>query len=176
MPHVAFLRGMNLGRRRITNHELCACFASMGFTGVSAFLASGNVIFESAEGGATALADRIQDGLEKALGYPVPTFLRSASEVRAITERRPFTAEELASRGKPQVLLLTARPAPAAAEGVLASSTDDDLLVLDDRELYWLPSGGILDSALDLRFVEASIGPTTTRTLRTLERLAAKLT
>ena len=47
--YVAFLRGMNLGRRRIKNPELCAAFEDIGFTNVSAFLASGNVIFDADE-------------------------------------------------------------------------------------------------------------------------------
>ena len=45
--YVAFLRGMNLGRRRITNDALRAEFEALGFGGVATFLASGNVIFES---------------------------------------------------------------------------------------------------------------------------------
>ena len=40
--YVAFLRGMNLGRRRIKNPELCAAFEDIGFTNVAAYLASGN--------------------------------------------------------------------------------------------------------------------------------------
>jgi uncharacterized protein (DUF1697 family) len=45
--YVAFLRGMNLGHRRITNAELCACLTSTGFAEVEAFLASGNLIFRA---------------------------------------------------------------------------------------------------------------------------------
>ena len=47
--NVAFLRGMNLGGRRLMNDELCSHFTALGFTGVSAFLASGNVLFEAPE-------------------------------------------------------------------------------------------------------------------------------
>lgn len=35
--YAAFLRGMNLGGRRITNSDLCACFEAMGFTGTKYF-------------------------------------------------------------------------------------------------------------------------------------------
>ncbi len=41
MPsHVAFLRGMNLGGRRIKNEELQAEFEALGFTDVACFRAA----------------------------------------------------------------------------------------------------------------------------------------
>ena len=43
--YVAFLRGMNLGSRRIKNDELRAEFEQLGFEDVATFRASGNVIF-----------------------------------------------------------------------------------------------------------------------------------
>ena len=34
------------------------------------------------------------------------------------------------------------KPSAAARKKVLALATDQDLLALEGRELYWLPSGG----------------------------------
>ena len=62
--YVAFLRGMNLGRRRIKNPELCAAFEGIGFTNVSAFLASGNVIFDTDESDSAAVADSLNTDYE----------------------------------------------------------------------------------------------------------------
>ncbi len=175
MPRfVAFLRGMNLGRRRITNDELCACFTELGFDNASAFLASGNVVFDSADADAGVVTTRIETGLAQALDYEVPTFLRTGSEVRAIAESRPFTSKELESGGKPQVMLLPGEPEAQARATVLALDSPEDRLVSAGRELYWLPSAGILDSELDFKLIEKAVGPTTMRTKRTLERLAAK--
>lgn len=165
---------MNLGGRRIKNDELCACFVRMGFVGVSAFLASGNVVFEAAGDDTAELGGRIEEGLRSDLGYEVPTFLRSAEEVRAIAGRQVFSEEEMATRGKLQVMLLARTAGGAARKTVLSLETDRDRLALHGRELYWLPSGSILDSELDLAAIERSLGPATMRTRRTLERLAAK--
>ena len=41
--YVAFLRGMNLGKRRIKNEELRREFEALGFEDVATFRASGNV-------------------------------------------------------------------------------------------------------------------------------------
>ncbi len=173
--YVAFLRGMNLGRRRIKNGELCACFADMGFSSVAAFLASGNVIFDAALADPARVSARIESGLRKALHYDVPTFLRSADEVRAITRYQPFTAAQLeCSKGKSQVALLSKHPTPTAARAVLELSTAEDRLYIRGCELFWLPSGGLKESELDLKRIAAELGPVTIRTRNTLERLVAK--
>ena len=174
--YVAFLRGMNLGRRRIKNGELCSCFVDMGFSSVAAFLASGNVIFDAALADPASVSARIESGLRQALRYDVPTFLRSADEVRAITRYQPLTAAQLKrSKGKPQVALLSKQPTPAAAGAVLELSTAPaDRLDIHGRELFWLPSGGLSETELDLKRIAAELGPMTIRTRNTLERLVAK--
>lgn len=173
--YVAFLRGMNLGGRRITNPELCVCFEGLGFASPTAFLASGNVVFDSDDTAPERVSERIEAGLRDALGYEVPTFLRTAEEVREIAAHETFPAEVVAaSRGKLQVALLPAEPSQAAWRAVLEHATEEDRLTFGNRELYWLPSGGISESPLDLAAIEAAVGPWTMRTRRTVERLAAK--
>lgn len=51
---------------------------------------------------------------------------------------------------------------------------DDDRLAFGPRELFWLPSGGTRDSALDMKTIEKLLGPTTMRTKGTVEQLVAK--
>lgn len=174
--YVAFLRGMNLGKRRIKNPELCACFEDMGFTGVSAFLASGNVIFDGGGHAEGDLSGRIAAGLEVRLGYAVPTYLRSAAEVTAIAERAPFPPDALAgTAGKIQVALLAAPPAAATREAILAGVPPDDRLAFAGRELYWLPKAGMSTSELDTVALDRALGGMTVRTHRTLTRLVPRL-
>ncbi len=121
------------------------------------------------------LTERIEQELAAWLGYRVPTFLRAAAEARTIAAHAPFSEAQLrASRGKLQVALLATRPAPRTRKDVLAQATDYDLLAFGDRELYWLPSGGILDSALDLKAIGALLGPMTLRTKNTVEQVVGK--
>lgn len=103
--YVAFLRGMNLGKRRIKNEELRAHFEAMGFEDVATFRASGNVIFATPKREAEGkLAGRVEAELDDRLGYDVPVFLRSIEEVVAIAGQRPFAAPKVKkSKGKLQV-------------------------------------------------------------------------
>jgi uncharacterized protein (DUF1697 family) len=172
---VAFLRGMNLGRRRITNVELCDAFAELGLDNATAFLASGNVVFDSPEHSAAKLGARIEAGLKSALDYPVPTFLRSAAEVREIVSHSPFPAAAIeASRGKLQAALFEKPAAPVAQQAVLALASDEDRLAIVGRTLFWLPSGGVLESELDFKAIESHLGRLTIRTRRTFERIASR--
>jgi len=174
--YVAFLRGMNLGKRRIKNDELRAEFETLGFADVATFRASGNVIFGSDDGEKeAALSKRIEAGLGDALGYEVPVFLRGCAEVAAIAAEQPFDAKLVeSSQGKLQVSLLLEKPSAAARRKVLALAGDEDLLELSGREIFWLPSGGLLESDLDLKAIEAAVGADTRRTMGTIEQIAAK--
>jgi uncharacterized protein (DUF1697 family) len=174
--YVAFLRGMNLGGRRIKNEELRRHFEEMGLGEVATFRASGNVIFATpnreAEG---KLARRVEAGLAERLDYEVPVFLRSGDEVAAIAVQEPFDPKRVArSKGKLQVSLLQKKPGAAARRKALALATDEDLLAIEGRELYWLPSGGLLESELDLKAIEVLLGADTRRTMGTIEQIADK--
>ena len=105
----------------------------------------------------------------------MPTFIRAATEVQAIAAARPFDADQLSgSAGKLQVALLAAPPSSEARAGALEAADGDDALVFGERELYWLPSGGVLDSALDMKGIERLLGPMTMRTKGTIEQLAGR--
>jgi uncharacterized protein (DUF1697 family) len=173
--YAAFLRAINVTGRRISNAELGACFETIGFRDVNVFRASGNVIFDVDGEPPAEIAARIEEGLARSLGYEVATFLRMASEVRAIADHEPFDpAHVQASGGKLQVAMLATRPASRTQEDVLALAIDEDKLAFGARELYWLPSGGTLESTLDLKMIGKLLGVTTMRTKGTVEQIAAK--
>jgi uncharacterized protein (DUF1697 family) len=188
--YAAFLRGMNVGGHRLTNDELRAHFETMGFVEVATFRASGNVVFADAREGPDddTVRAEIEAGLAAALGYEVPAFIRSHAEVRTIAAHEPFAPQRVrASAGKLQVAMLGAAPGAEARKQVLALASDEDLLAFgtssgagerssraEERELYWLPSGGMRDSPLDLKRIDELLGAMTMRTKGTIELIARK--
>jgi uncharacterized protein (DUF1697 family) len=173
---VAFLRGLNVGGHRVKMDVLCQRFEGMGFTDVSSFLASGNVIFTADSDDADDMERQIEKDLTAGLGYAVPAFVRTAAQVREIAGRAPFAAEVLeTSDGKLQVALLRSAPGAEECERVLRLATLEDRLAIAGRELYWLPKGPMSESALDLAVIGQTLPPMTIRTARTIERIAAKL-
>jgi uncharacterized protein (DUF1697 family) len=173
--YVAFLRGMNLGNRRIKNDELRKEFEALDLTDVACFRASGNVVFAAEEGDEEALVQRVEAGLGEGLGYEVPVFLRNAAELGEIAAAQPFDAKQLsASKGKLQVVLLRESPKATTRRQVLALGSDDDRLAIEGRELYWLPRGGMSESDLDLKAIDAALGQNTIRTKGTVDQIAAR--
>lgn len=142
---------------------------------MATFRTSGNVVFAAPRQARGKLTERLERGLAEALGWESAAFLRSAAEVEAIAAARPFDPKRLAaSEGRLQVAMLARRPTARRRDEALAHATDEDLLAFGERELYWLPRAGISDSALDLDALERLVGPTTMRTMGTIEQLAAK--
>ena len=173
--YAAFLRGINVGGRRVRNDQLREPFVALGLTDVHTFRASGNVIFAAERQAPATLTARIETSLAQSLGYQVATFLRSAEEIRAIGERQPFGAAQAgAAGGKLQVGLLSGPPSKRARDAVLGLSTDSDRLAMGERELYWLPSGGTRQTELDMNLIDRLLGPSTRRTKATIEQLARR--
>jgi uncharacterized protein (DUF1697 family) len=174
--YAAFLRGVNLGaQRKASSAQLRSLFEGLGFGNVATFRTSGNVVFDAGRESQSNLTKRIESTLAAELGFEVVVFLRTAAEVRTLASHRPFAPRVVeASRGKLQVALLSRKPAAAVRKRALALATDEDRLAFGDRELYWLPSGGTRDSALNMRAIDGLLAPMTMRTKGTIEELAAK--
>ena len=91
MPkYIAFLRAINVGGHTVKMDHLSKLFEGLGFSSVETFIASGNVIFDTTAKNTATLEKKIAEHLEKSLGYPVDTFLRTIQEVGEIEKRSPF--------------------------------------------------------------------------------------
>jgi uncharacterized protein (DUF1697 family) len=174
--YVAFLRGINLGNRRIKSPELKKHFEAMGLEEVATFRASGNVVFADPEGESEAkLQKRVEADLEERLGYDVTVFLRSFEEVEAIAAEDPFDPKAVArSKGKPQVGLLGKKPTATAKKKAKALAGPDDEMTFGRRELHWLPSTGLSETEVDFKALDKALGRGTIRTKGTIEAIAKK--
>ncbi|HQZ14103.1 MAG TPA: DUF1697 domain-containing protein [Devosia sp.] len=85
---VAFLRGVNLGKRQMKMAELKACCESLGLTAVKTILASGNVRFEAPSD--KGLKDRLEAAMLEQFGFPVKVTLRSADDIEKMIASAPF--------------------------------------------------------------------------------------
>jgi uncharacterized protein (DUF1697 family) len=90
MLYIALLRGINVGGHSVKMERLRELFTELGLTHVRTYIQSGNVFFETTETDRVELAQTIEDHLHQALGYDVPVFLRTISELEQIVELNPF--------------------------------------------------------------------------------------
>ena len=72
MRYVALLRGINVGGKTLVKMaELRTCLEGLGFSDVSTYIASGNVLFETDAEDAAKLATTIESAIEKRFELPV---------------------------------------------------------------------------------------------------------
>ena len=173
--YVAFLRGMNLGKRRLEMSRLKSLFVELGFEDVDTFIASGNVIFSTPERVAKKLESRIAAHLEHSLGYDVDTFVRTVDEVVAIASSKPF-AEDGNDGITIHVGFLQDALSSATAKALTAVRTPDDEFLAKGREYYWLCRIRTSDSKVwtspDIKALKL---PTSTmRNMSSVRKLVAK--
>ena len=65
----------------------------MGFTEVSTFKQSGNVIFQTPKADPQELTAEIEAKLQATLGYPVPIFIRTTDQLKNILKSDPFKGQ-----------------------------------------------------------------------------------
>jgi uncharacterized protein (DUF1697 family) len=146
MPrYVALLRGINLGKRRPPMAELKSLFEQAGFTDVETFIASGNVIFNSAAKDTQKLESKIAKHLQASLGYEVDTFVRTAEQIVAISESKVFAKEEEDSHAI-HVCFLHDALSPDIARKLEKIRTKHDAFKAAGREYYWLCRVKVVDS------------------------------
>jgi uncharacterized protein (DUF1697 family) len=176
MPrYCAFLRGINVTGSRMTAAELCEPFTDLGFEDVGSFRASGNVVFSAGRASVAKLEKQIEDEFRRRLGLNAITYIRTGAQLKSLAEAEPFPAKAIAAaKGKLQITFLTKKPSATVQKQVLAMATDHDRLAFGDREVFWLPAGGFMDSTVDWNKVAKLTGPTTHRTMGVIREIYAK--
>lgn len=88
--YVALLRGINIsGKNKIAMSELKAGFAELGYTAVSTYLNSGNVVFCADIDDKEGLSNEIRSMINKRFGLDIPVFVVSQEELEDILKNAP---------------------------------------------------------------------------------------
>ncbi len=176
MPrHYAFLRAINVGGHTVTMAKLSELFGQLGFTDVSTFIASGNVIFTAPAKNTAALEKKIEAHLEKALGYEVKTFVRTGPELAALAAHNAFPASRVGTAGAFCIGFLSEPLSPAARKALDGLANDNDAFHLNGREIYWLCKTRQAESEFSNNvFEKATKARVTFRGANTVTKLLAK--
>lgn len=175
--YIAFLRGMNVGGRRIHMADLREHFTALGLANVETYIASGNVIFEATKKESIpALSKRIEQHLESTLGYAVQTFLRTPADLAAIVAHTPFPVADMVAPGHRVHVGFLGEPLTKVVARQLESTvTAMDALSGQGTEIYWLCRGPTTESLVSWPSVEKIVQqPMTMRNMNTVRKLAIK--
>lgn len=172
MKYIAFLRAINVGGHNVKMEELRRLFEDAGMKSVETFIASGNVIFDTAKRDRAKTESDIEKYLHESLGYEVHTFMRTPAEVAALAAFKPF--KDAAARNLH--VGFTREPLSAAQTATLMSCcTPTDDFHVTGANVYWSILGGFSDSKLSNGLLEKKLGTRATfRNINTVTKLAAK--
>jgi uncharacterized protein (DUF1697 family) len=86
-PHVALLRGINVGGKNIiAMAALAKCFEAMKFSSVKTFIASGNVLFGAPKQDLRKLEGKIENVLQLEFSYDAKVVVKTKAELDAIVK------------------------------------------------------------------------------------------
>lgn len=175
--YIAFLRAINVGGHVVKMDQLRRIVAeSIGAGKVDTFIASGNVMFESSARNARTLEKKIAGQLEKALGYEVATFIRTAEELREVAAYKPFPdSSKNAADPLLYIGFLADALLPAEKRMVASFKSDVDDFLVHQREIYWQCRIRSSESEFSLARLEKALGVQATfRNSTTVRKIAAR--
>jgi uncharacterized protein (DUF1697 family) len=176
MPvYISLLRGINVGgNKQIKMAELKALYESLGLTRVQTLLQSGNVVFETTADDADALGRQIEAAIVDHFDFESRVIVRTPAQFAEVVAASPFSAEQLESPDKIQVMFLLAPPDPANFAALTAGYSGPEQMTIKGRELYIYFPEGVGRSKLSGNVVEKKLkGVGTMRNWNTVRKLHA---
>ena len=83
--YIALLRGINIsGKNKISMPELKAALIEKGFSEVSTYLNSGNIIFSDDETDTIVLSEKIKTLIQEKFTLDIPVFVIAQSELKTL--------------------------------------------------------------------------------------------
>ncbi|QQR38880.1 DUF1697 domain-containing protein [Devosia rhizoryzae] len=172
---VAFLCGVNVGKRQMKMGALRLLLEENGYGDVKTILASGNVRFTT-----TATAEAIKSDLETIIaatfGFKSDVILRSGAEMEELLAKHPFASLDPEADLTRHVILYD-KPLPVVE--LESRKGDVEILRVDERELYFAgyrqANGRYTENVEDvLKPLGKAIGKTNPGTMRnwnTMEKI-----
>lgn len=170
---VGLLRGVNVGgHHKIGMAEVRALCESLGLRGARTLLQSGNVVFRTRERDLARLSRRIEDLIEREVGFRPAVILRTCGELREVVAKNPFAARRGLEPGKLAVMFLASDPGQELRDAVLKIPAEPEEVRIGGREMYIYFPNGMGRPNLKIPLIERTLKtPMTGRNWNTARRL-----
>jgi len=173
MVLICMLRGINVsGQKKVPMTELKILFENLGFTHVTTYIQSGNVVFTSGNSKLTAVASLIRKGIYKHFGFDVPVILRTPGELQKAASINPFLKEKDIDPERLYITFLETEPAKDKLDKIKDVRFEPERFFIREKEVYLYCPNGYGRAKLNNNFFESKLKVTaTTRNLRTVDEL-----
>ena len=175
MKYVALLRGINVGGHSIMSMQaIVKTFEKLRFTNVRTYIASGNVIFETAKADPRKLEKKIEAAMVKAFpDYKAKVVVRSHAELETVIASVPRAWTKPKPTLKYNVVFLReAVDDKSILDGI--SPTGGETVEYAPGVLYWAtPTSNLQETALAKLTAKKTYQEITVRTLNTAKKILA---
>ncbi len=174
--YIALLRGINVsGHKKVKMTDLKTMFEDLGFTSVTTYIQSGNVVFQSKIADTDIISKSIEKGIVTQFGFDVPVLVFTHQTLRSIHRDNPFSEplknEEIEDK-KMFFTLLSGEPDSLAIKELTATSYDPEEFVITQQVVYFYAANGYGRTKLHNNFFEKKLRcNATTRNLKTVIKL-----
>lgn len=174
--YLALLRGINVGGRNIVPmKELRAVMEAGGLQNVATYVQSGNLLFDSDQTDAVALAGRLQRLINERFDTTTPVVIRTAGEMARVVASNPFLDDEPEFKWL-HAIFLDAAPDASAINQLDPGRSPGDRFAVAGREIFVHFPNGSGRSKLTINYFERILGVTATgRNWNTVNKLHAML-
>ena len=176
MKYVALLRGINVGgNNKVNMRVLKTVFESLGFTNVSTYINSGNVIFETNKTEFEKLVNDIELAIATKFGFPVRVIVRDAANIEKVCKAIPpeWTND---THMKTDVLFLWDHYDSHTTLKLIHTNPDVDNLIYVSGAIIWNLDRAHYNSSSMHKFIGTDVYKhMTARNVNTVRKLASLL-
>jgi uncharacterized protein (DUF1697 family) len=152
--------------------SLRASFEALGFRNVKTYIASGNVIFQTAQTSPASISKKIGDTILRDFGFPVSIVLITSKDLQKVVERNPFVKKKSIDGSKLHVTFFAELPAKTAWKNLRVLPRKPDLFLAGSQEVYlYCPDGYGRTKLSNAAFEKLLSVVATTRNWNTVNKL-----
>jgi uncharacterized protein (DUF1697 family) len=171
---IAFLRAVNVGKRKYPMAELREALTTAGFEEVETHIQTGNVLFRTSLRSRTKVIAALEKAMLADRGFEVPVVLMTPQELRELYEEACDFGSDKLLQGH-YVTLLAEPPTKKGTVALEARSGDGEDVRVGARAVHLMLSTRPFNEATTGNAeVEKHLGVATTRNLTVITKLAEK--
>lgn len=170
---IAILRGINVGgKRKILMADLKFLFEDLGYSEISTYIQSGNVIFTSDKTDEEEMANKIEKAIEEKFGFEVPVIVRAANDLQKTLSNNPFYKGDETDTTPLHITFLAQEPTDENLDKMKTFDFPPDKYTIEGRDIFIYCEGKYHQSKLTNNFFENKLKvKATTRNLKTVKKL-----
>jgi len=152
--------------------DLIGHMTQIGFTNVTTYIQSGNIIFDFQKTELITLETLIKEKILKVYGFDVPVIVLTSTEIKTIIENNPFRKELEAKPKSVHLTFLAKKPNTEILKQFEKGKYPNEEFVIDNKAVYLYIPNGYGRAKLNNNFLENKLKVNaTTRNWNTVLKL-----